>query len=73
MYTLTKGIGTYLWMAPEVVNQQDYSFAADVYSFGMVRDHDRINNSVCSFHFHPYKKNHVTGALGTLHPQTSST
>lgn len=33
---MTKGIGTYLWMAPEVVNQEEYSFAADVYSFGMV-------------------------------------
>src|SRR5687768_7743164 len=36
LFTMTKGIGTYLWMAPEVVNQEEYSLAADVYSFGMV-------------------------------------
>jgi serine/threonine protein kinase len=33
---LTMGIGTYLWMAPEVVNHQNYTLAADVFSFGMV-------------------------------------
>ena len=31
----TKGLGTALWMAPEVITQ-NYGFKADVYSFGMV-------------------------------------
>ncbi|PRP75396.1 hypothetical protein PROFUN_15710 [Planoprotostelium fungivorum] len=33
---MTKGIGTYLWMSPEVMNHQNYSFAADVFSMGVV-------------------------------------
>ncbi|OQR88246.1 protein kinase [Achlya hypogyna] len=32
--TLTNGIGTYQWMAPEIFTGHDYSTAADVYSFG---------------------------------------
>jgi len=33
---MTKGIGTYLWMAPEVMNQQEYTSAADIFSMGVV-------------------------------------
>eukprot|EP01117_Protostelium_nocturnum_P012956 TRINITY_DN479_c1_g1_i1.p1 TRINITY_DN479_c1_g1~~TRINITY_DN479_c1_g1_i1.p1 ORF type:complete len:1022 (-),score=389.31 TRINITY_DN479_c1_g1_i1:11-3076(-) len=33
---MTLGIGTYLWMAPEVMNRQNYSFAADMFSMGVV-------------------------------------
>lgn len=33
---LTIQMGTCHWMAPEVLNGQDYSLAADVYSFGIV-------------------------------------
>lgn len=33
---MTVGIGTYLWMAPEVMNRQNYSFAADMFSMGVV-------------------------------------
>ncbi|EQC33130.1 TKL protein kinase [Saprolegnia diclina VS20] len=34
--TLTNGIGTYQWMAPEIFSGHDYSTAADVYSFGVL-------------------------------------
>ncbi|OQR89840.1 protein kinase, partial [Achlya hypogyna] len=34
--TMTAGIGTYQWMAPEIVAGTSYSAAADVYSFGIV-------------------------------------
>ncbi|OQR99400.1 kinase [Thraustotheca clavata] len=34
--SLTSGIGTYQWMAPEVIASTKYSSAADVYSFGIV-------------------------------------
>ncbi|OQR86435.1 protein kinase [Achlya hypogyna] len=34
--TLTNGIGTYQWMAPEVISGHHYSTAADVYSFGVL-------------------------------------
>mmetsp|Transcript_10874 Transcript_10874/g.26763 ORF Transcript_10874/g.26763 Transcript_10874/m.26763 type:complete len:165 (+) Transcript_10874:3-497(+) len=33
---LTGGLGTYQWMAPEVLAHQKYSARADVYSFGIV-------------------------------------
>ena len=42
--------GTILYMAPEVINELDYSFKADVFSFGVVlyellymREHPEIN------------------------------
>lgn len=34
--TLTGGLGTFQYMAPEVMACQRYSVKADVYSFGMV-------------------------------------
>jgi serine/threonine protein kinase len=34
--TMTGGLGTYQWMAPEVLANQRYSEKADVYSFGVV-------------------------------------
>ncbi|KAF0697019.1 Aste57867_12293 [Aphanomyces stellatus] len=34
--TMTMGVGTFRWMAPEVVQDQAYTVAADIYSFGMV-------------------------------------
>ncbi|EQC29207.1 TKL protein kinase [Saprolegnia diclina VS20] len=34
--TLTSGIGTFQWMAPEVINGSSYSEAADIYSFGVI-------------------------------------
>ncbi|KAF0729038.1 hypothetical protein Ae201684_013337 [Aphanomyces euteiches] len=33
---MTVGIGTFRWMAPEVIQSQYYTTAADVYSFGVV-------------------------------------
>ncbi|KDO32250.1 TKL protein kinase [Saprolegnia parasitica CBS 223.65] len=34
--TMTNGIGTYQWMAPEIVAGTSYTAAADIYSFGVV-------------------------------------
>ncbi|RHY30302.1 hypothetical protein DYB32_004426 [Aphanomyces invadans] len=34
--TMTAGVGTYRWMAPEVLLSHRYTTAADVYSFGML-------------------------------------
>ncbi|KAF0723147.1 hypothetical protein Ae201684_017894 [Aphanomyces euteiches] len=34
--TMTIGVGTFRWMAPEVVQDQHYTTAADIYSFGIV-------------------------------------
>jgi serine/threonine protein kinase len=36
MQTMTGGLGTFQWMAPEVLANQRYSEKADVYSFGIV-------------------------------------
>jgi tRNA A-37 threonylcarbamoyl transferase component Bud32 len=32
----TAEIGTYRWMAPEVISHEDYGFPADVYSYGII-------------------------------------
>ncbi|KAG9411492.1 hypothetical protein AC1031_017126 [Aphanomyces cochlioides] len=34
--TMTIGVGTYRWMAPEVLKENYYTVAADIYSLGMV-------------------------------------
>ncbi|CAK4085607.1 unnamed protein product [Aphanomyces euteiches] len=34
--TMTIGIGTYRWMAPEILTDSHYSHAADIYSFGVI-------------------------------------
>ncbi|RHY25599.1 hypothetical protein DYB25_012340, partial [Aphanomyces astaci] len=34
--TMTVGVGTYRWMAPEILQVNHYSVAADVFSFGMI-------------------------------------
>ncbi|KDO17475.1 TKL protein kinase [Saprolegnia parasitica CBS 223.65] len=34
--TMTQGVGSYRWTAPEVLEGKRYGIAADVYSFGMI-------------------------------------
>ncbi|EQC39505.1 TKL/DRK protein kinase [Saprolegnia diclina VS20] len=34
--TMTRGVGTYRWMAPEVLKDGHYSVAADIFSFGVI-------------------------------------
>uniref|UniRef100_A0A6B2KYU1 Protein kinase domain-containing protein n=1 Tax=Arcella intermedia TaxID=1963864 RepID=A0A6B2KYU1_9EUKA len=34
--TMTKGVGSPLWMSPEVAKGQSYSFPCDIFSFGVV-------------------------------------
>ncbi|OQR88779.1 protein kinase [Achlya hypogyna] len=34
--TMTLGVGTFRWMAPEVLHESAYTVAADIYSFGML-------------------------------------
>ncbi|KAF0719231.1 Aste57867_1186 [Aphanomyces stellatus] len=34
--TMTVGIGTFRWMAPEILTDSHYSLAADIYSFGVL-------------------------------------
>ncbi|KAF0712704.1 hypothetical protein As57867_004701, partial [Aphanomyces stellatus] len=34
--TMTMGVGTFRWMAPEVIKSHKYSVASDIYSFGVV-------------------------------------
>ncbi|KAF0718368.1 Aste57867_1735 [Aphanomyces stellatus] len=34
--TMTEGVGTFRWMAPEIFQSKSCSVAADIYSFGMV-------------------------------------
>lgn len=36
LHPLTGGLGTYQWMAPEVISHTRYTESADVYSFGIV-------------------------------------
>lgn len=36
LHPLTGGLGTYQWMAPEVISHSRYTESADVYSFGIV-------------------------------------
>ncbi|KAH9181740.1 hypothetical protein AeNC1_016283, partial [Aphanomyces euteiches] len=34
--TMTMGVGTFRWMAPEVIQDKSYTTAADIYSFGVI-------------------------------------
>ncbi|KAF0697858.1 Aste57867_11480 [Aphanomyces stellatus] len=34
--TMTMGVGTFRWMAPEVIQDKAYGVSADIYSFGML-------------------------------------
>lgn len=33
---MTKGVGTLTYMSPEMLNEEDYDYKTDVYSFGIV-------------------------------------
>ncbi|KDO25150.1 TKL protein kinase [Saprolegnia parasitica CBS 223.65] len=57
---MTNGIGTYQWMAPEVIMGTEYTVAADIYSFGVIL-------SEFSTHAVPYGdvKNAITGRAYT--------
>lgn len=35
-HSMTKGIGTLSFMSPEMLNEEDYDFKTDIYSFGVV-------------------------------------
>lgn len=34
--SLTKGVGTFAYMSPEMLNEEDYDYKTDVYSFGVI-------------------------------------
>lgn len=34
--SLTRGIGTFTYMSPEILNNEDYDYKTDVYSFGIL-------------------------------------
>jgi len=34
--TMTVGVGTYRWMAPEILQDNHYTIASDIFSFGMI-------------------------------------
>lgn len=34
--SLTKGLGTFAYMSPEMLNEEDYDYKTDVYSYGVV-------------------------------------
>ncbi|KAF0686457.1 Aste57867_21734 [Aphanomyces stellatus] len=57
---MTMGVGTLRWMAPEVIQAQNYTVAADIYSFGMVL-------SEFDSHEIPYQglKNPINGQLAS--------
>ncbi|OQS01744.1 protein kinase [Achlya hypogyna] len=58
--SMTNGIGTYQWMAPEIILGTEYTIAADIYSFGVIL-------SEMSTHAVPYEnlKNPTTGRAYT--------
>ncbi|KAF0699022.1 Aste57867_10390 [Aphanomyces stellatus] len=78
--TMTMGMGTFRWMAPEMISDDGYNSSADIYSFGMVL-------SEFDSHEVPYKylKNPMSGEPisdaaimmkvvgGTLKPTFSTT
>jgi hypothetical protein len=52
--TMTGGMGTTAWIAPEVLQGERYSEKADIYSFGILL----CEMDVCD---HPYRSSHATG------------
>ncbi|OQR88440.1 kinase [Thraustotheca clavata] len=56
--TMTQGIGTYRWTAPEVLRGKRYTVAADMYSFGIVL-------SEFATHQVPFWDAHLRMSLGT--------
>ncbi|KDO29711.1 TKL protein kinase [Saprolegnia parasitica CBS 223.65] len=72
--TMTIGVGTYRWMAPEVLQECYYSTSADIYSFGMVLSelstHDIPYADVRSENGHPLVDTAIMSRViqGTISP-----
>ncbi|EQC25644.1 TKL protein kinase [Saprolegnia diclina VS20] len=73
--TMTNGIGTHLWMAPEVISGTNYGAPADMHSFGVILSEFATHQVPYADLRHPdtglpvnqlYVMNHVRE--GTLHP-----
>ncbi|OQS07091.1 hypothetical protein THRCLA_00900 [Thraustotheca clavata] len=77
--TMTVGVGTFRWMAPEVLQDSHYTVAADIYSLGMVLSemdshqipYEEVKNPKTG---QPLVDTAIIGAVlhGTLRPQFSS-
>ncbi|OQR93943.1 kinase [Thraustotheca clavata] len=78
--TLTNNIGTFKWMAPEVMMQTSYSTAADVYSLGVVlteysTHHSPYSNMINPNTKKPYTQQHLTAMVlkGEIRPTIDKT
>ncbi|OQR91825.1 protein kinase [Achlya hypogyna] len=78
--TLTSDVGTYQWMAPEVIEGKRYSVAADVYSFGVVLSEfsthrvpysDAVHPRTLQLYNHQYVLSLVTS--GSIKPTLDAT
>ncbi|KAF0695286.1 Aste57867_13882 [Aphanomyces stellatus] len=47
--TMTLGVGTCRWMAPEVIEDKEYTISADIYSFGKWLSTHGIPSNDCAF------------------------
>ncbi|EQC30936.1 TKL protein kinase, variant 2 [Saprolegnia diclina VS20] len=72
--TMTNGVGTYRWMAPEILRDTHYTSAADVYSFGVVLSelatHRTPYYDVCNDQGYPLAETAIISrvAQGVLQP-----
>ncbi|RQM29704.1 hypothetical protein B5M09_012162 [Aphanomyces astaci] len=72
--TMTKGVGTYRWTAPELIAGDRYSVAADIYSFGvLVSELDTHDIPIADYHNEKNRPQHGFQIVtlvrqGTLQP-----